>query len=70
MRIDLYGKLKMNDNGEYIIDKTNLTKVLKKYIIVSILSYLLQSNRKPEHCLNLKANYILIKTISVFGVGM
>jgi len=30
MRIDLYGKLKMNDNGEYIIDKTNLTKVLKK----------------------------------------
>jgi len=30
MKIDLYGKLKMNDNGEYIIDKTNLTKVLKK----------------------------------------
>ncbi len=30
MGIDLYGKLKMNDNGEYIIDKTNLTKVLKK----------------------------------------
>ena len=30
MTIDLYGKLKMNDNGEYIIDKTNLTKVLKK----------------------------------------
>ena len=30
MRIDLYGKLKMNDSGEYIIDKTNLTKVLKK----------------------------------------
>ena len=30
MKIDLYGKLKMNDSGEYIIDKTNLTKVLKK----------------------------------------
>jgi hypothetical protein len=30
MRIDLYGKLKMNDSGEYIIDKTNLTKVLEK----------------------------------------
>lgn len=30
MKIDLYGKLKMNDNGEYIIDKTNLTKILKK----------------------------------------
>ena len=30
MKIDLCGKLKMNDNGEYIIDKTNLTKVLKK----------------------------------------
>jgi len=30
MEIDLYGKLKMNDSGEYIIDKTNLTKVLKK----------------------------------------
>jgi len=30
MKIELYGKLKMNDNGEYIIDKTNLTKVLKK----------------------------------------
>jgi hypothetical protein len=30
MKINLYGKLKMNDNGEYIIDKTNLTKVLKK----------------------------------------
>jgi len=30
MRIDLYGKLKMNDNGEYIIDRINLTKVLKK----------------------------------------
>jgi hypothetical protein len=30
MKMDLYGKLKMNDNGEYIIDKTNLTKVLKK----------------------------------------
>ena len=30
MKIDLYGKLKMNDNGEYIIDKTNLTKVLEK----------------------------------------
>ena len=30
MMIDLYGKLKMNDNGEYIIDKTNLTKVLEK----------------------------------------
>lgn len=25
-----YGVLKMNDNGEYIIDKTNLTKVLEK----------------------------------------
>jgi len=30
MKIELYGKLKINDNGEYIIDKTNLTKVLKK----------------------------------------
>lgn len=30
MQIVLYGKLKMNDNVEYIIDKTNLTKVLKK----------------------------------------
>lgn len=30
MQIVLYGKLKMNDNGEYIIDKTNLTKVLEK----------------------------------------
>jgi len=30
MKIDLYGKLKMNDNGEYIIDRINLTKVLKK----------------------------------------
>lgn len=30
MKIDLCGKLKINDNGEYIIDKTNLTKVLKK----------------------------------------
>ena len=30
MKIDLYGKLKMNDSGEYIIDKTNLTKVLEK----------------------------------------
>jgi len=30
MKIDLYGKLKMNDNGEYIIDKTNLTKLLEK----------------------------------------
>lgn len=30
MQIDLYGKLKMNDNGEYIIDRTNLIKVLKK----------------------------------------
>lgn len=30
MMIDLYGKLKMNDSGEYIIDKTNLTKVLEK----------------------------------------
>ena len=30
MRIDLYGKLKMNDSGEYIIDKINLTKVLEK----------------------------------------
>jgi hypothetical protein len=30
MKIDLYGKLKMNYNGEYIIDKTNLTKVLEK----------------------------------------
>jgi hypothetical protein len=30
MRIDLYGKLKMNDNGEYIIDRINLTKVLEK----------------------------------------
>jgi len=30
MKIYLYGTLKMNDNGEYIIDKTNLTKVLKK----------------------------------------
>lgn len=30
MKIDLYGKLKMNDSGEYIIDKSNLTKVLKK----------------------------------------
>ena len=27
---ELYGVLKMNDSGEYIIDKTNLTKVLKK----------------------------------------
>jgi len=70
MRIDLYGKLKMNDSGEYIIDKTNLTKVLEKYIIVSVLSYLLQSNQKLEHCLNLKANYILIKMIMEFGVGM
>lgn len=26
----LYGVLKMNDNGEYIIDRINLTKVLKK----------------------------------------
>jgi len=30
MKIDLYGTLKMNDNGEYIIDRTNLTKVLEK----------------------------------------
>lgn len=30
MKIDLYGKLKMNDNGEYIIDRINLTKVLEK----------------------------------------
>lgn len=30
MKIYLYDKLKMNDNGEYIIDKTNLTKVLEK----------------------------------------
>jgi len=30
MKIDLYGKLKMNDSGEYIIDRINLTKVLKK----------------------------------------
>jgi len=30
MKIDLYGKLKMNDNGEYIIGKTNLTKILNK----------------------------------------
>jgi len=30
MKMDLYGKLKMNDNGEYIIDRINLTKVLKK----------------------------------------
>ena len=30
MKIDLYGKLKMNDNGEYIINIINLTKVLKK----------------------------------------
>ncbi len=30
MKIDLYGKLNMNDNGEYIIDRINLTKVLKK----------------------------------------
>ncbi len=30
MKIDLYGKLKMNDSGEYIIDRINLTKVLEK----------------------------------------
>jgi len=30
MKMDLYDKLKMNDNGEYIIDRINLTKVLKK----------------------------------------
>lgn len=30
MKIDLYGKLKMNDDGEYIIDRINLTKVLEK----------------------------------------
>lgn len=30
MKIDLYGKLKINDNGEYIIDRINLTKVLEK----------------------------------------
>lgn len=28
MKIDLYGKLKMNDNGEDIIDRINLTKVV------------------------------------------
>jgi len=33
MKIDLYGTLKMNDNGEYIIDRTNLTKVLEKNIL-------------------------------------
>ena len=30
MKINLYDTLKMNDNGEYIIDRINLTKVLEK----------------------------------------
>lgn len=48
MRLDVYGKLTMNDEGEYIIDKINLTKLLNKiyYSNSPTLSIVIDSNTR------------------------
>lgn len=66
MRLDLYGKLIMNDNGEYIIDKINLTKLLNKiyYSNSPTLSIVIDSDSRT--LLNAKGDLYLDK--DNFGV--